>query len=151
MEIGGLGSQGGLVTWVLDLDTQINFCCFLSPLLLFFKLQAPPSGWMENDHWVFLFFPFTPLSSPSGEPWDVLVPPLVVRCDSGVHSARNWLQLVQLCWFSLVSHAEQNRVFAVQRDIPRKLLQNKNPSINKGLEWKAQLQIIPDTFHNDSV
>lgn len=88
MEIGGLGAQGGLVIWVLDLDPQKLISAVFHLHSFFLKSQAP------NEHWVFFFHT---LSSLSGGPLHILVPLLVVRCDSGVHSVGNWLQLVQLC------------------------------------------------------
>lgn len=68
METGGPGAQGNLVTWVLDLDPQINFCCVTSPLLFFFyfKLQALPSGLNGRrslDVCGFFFFPLFPFIS----------------------------------------------------------------------------------------
>lgn len=52
---GGSIAQGCLVTWVLNFDAQINFCCILSPLLF-----SP--CWMECDQWICLFNSLSSLS-----------------------------------------------------------------------------------------
>ena len=100
----GWGHTRGLVSWVVHLISTLKSISsvFRSSLWKLFKLQARPSLWMGNGHRVFYS-----LSSHFGGPWDILVPQLVVRFDSGVYSRRNWPQLVQLCWFALVFHAEQ--------------------------------------------
>lgn len=51
-KLGGPSAQGGFVTWVLHLDPQISFCCFVSSCFSF-KLQALPSNWMWKHHRVF--------------------------------------------------------------------------------------------------
>lgn len=121
--------------WPRDLGTWFGYSnqfllCFVSSP--FFSLNYKPFHPAEWRTITGCFFFLYPLSSPSGGPWDVLVPPLVVRCDSGVHSARNWLQLVQLCWFSLVSHAEQS--FRCAQRHPRETAAKQKP-INQQRPW----------------
>lgn len=125
-------SWPGYLIWILKSISAVFrlFSFFFSPLEI-----TSPSIRLNGERSLGVFFFFPPLfslSSPSGGPWDVLVPPLVVRCDSRVHSARNWLQLVQLCWFSLVSHAEQS--FRCAQRHPRETAAKQKP-INQQRPW----------------
>lgn len=103
--------------------------CFVSTLFPFNYKPFHPAECIMITEWVFFLYS---LSSLSGGPWDILVPLLVVRCDSRVHSVRNWLQLVQLCWFSLVSNTKQS--FRCAQRHPRETAA-KQKLINQQRPW----------------
>lgn len=54
-------AQSGLVTWILDLDTHINFCCVSSPLLFSLNYKPfHPAEWRTITGCFFFFFSFFP-------------------------------------------------------------------------------------------
>lgn len=74
-----VASWPGYLIWKLkSISAVFRLLSFFS-----FKLQALPSGWMENDHWVFFFFFFTPFHLHLGDHEMFLSPRLLWDVTAG--------------------------------------------------------------------
>lgn len=141
-----VASWPGYLIWILKSISAV-FCllsCFS------FKLQAPPSGWMENDHWVFFFFPLLPFISIWG----------TMRCSCPPTCCEMWQRgpfsekLAAISAIMLIFTCVPCRTeFSLCTETsPGNCCKTKTHQSTKAVEKKkAQLQIIPGTFHNDSV